>query len=279
MKKFKETFFTLTVIFLSIQAIGQKNFLGTWKGELTQEPDSKYYFEINIDEIDLGGKFKGTTYETDIWNGKKISKVKDYVKLSCTGYIKNGVVYFSEQKILEQKKSSNYDWCVKNGELKIDTINNEYILSGKWQGSVPKTKKEKERICSPGLISVKKDLNKEIGNNYVNEYKRKIRIDKTIRVQSKKVIIKVWDQNLEDGDIISLYLNGEKVLKDYKLLNKKYKLKTHLKKGLNLFILHAESLGNQPPNTAAVSIKDGNKTHNLILKSNLIKSAALEIIR
>ena len=68
-------------------------------------------------------------------------------------------------------------------------------------------------------------------------------------------------------------------MKDYKLLNKKYKLKTHMKKGLNLFILHAESLGNQPPNTAAVSIKDGNKTHNLILKSNLIKSAALEIIR
>ena len=279
MRNFKATFSTIVIIILSIQTFSQKKFLGSWKGELTQEPGSKYYFEINIDEIDSGGKFKGTTYETDIWNGKKISKVKDYVKLSCTGYINNGVVYFSEQKILEQKKSSNYDWCVKNGELKIDTINNEYILSGKWQGSVPKTKKEKERICSPGLISVKKDLNKEIGNNYVNEYKRKIRIDKTIKVQSKKVIIKVWDQNLEDGDIISLYLNGEKVLKDYQLLNKKLKIKTHLKKGLNLFILHAENLGNQPPNTAAVSIKDGNKTHNMILKSNLSKSAALEIIR
>ena len=131
MKNFKLTFFIVNIIILSIQAIGQKNFLGTWKGELTQEPDSKYYFEINIDEIDLGGKFKGTTYETDIWDGKKISKLKDYVKLSCTGNIKNGVVYFTEQKILEQKKSSNYDWCVKNGELKIDTLNNEHILIGK----------------------------------------------------------------------------------------------------------------------------------------------------
>ena len=43
-----------------------------------------------------------------------------------------------------------------------------------------------------------------------------------------KVIIKVWDQNLEDGDIISLYLNGEKVLEDYQILNKKHKIKTHL---------------------------------------------------
>ena len=129
MRNFKATFSTILIIILSIQTFSQKNFLGSWKGELTQEPDSKYYFEINIYEIDSEGKFKGTTYETDIWNGKKISKVKDYVKLSCTGYIKNGIVYFSEQKILEQKKSSNYDWCVKNGELKIDTINNEYILS------------------------------------------------------------------------------------------------------------------------------------------------------
>ena len=94
------------------------------------------------------------------------------MKLSCTGYIKNGVVYFTEQKILEQKKSSNYDWCVKNGELKIDTLNNENILIGKWQGSILKIK-GKERMCSPGIISVKKDLKKEIGNNYVNQFKKK----------------------------------------------------------------------------------------------------------
>ena len=76
MRNFKATFSTIVIIILSFQTIGQKNFLGTWKGELTQEPDSKYYFEINIDEIDSRGKFKGTTYETDIWNGKKILHCK-----------------------------------------------------------------------------------------------------------------------------------------------------------------------------------------------------------
>ena len=129
----------------------------------------------------------------------------------------------------------------KKWRVKIDTLNNEHVLIGKWQGSVPKNKKEKERICSPGIIS-KKDLNKEIGNNYVNQFKRKIRVDKTIRVQKKKVIIKVWDQNIEDGDVISLS-KSKKVLKDYKLLNKKYKIKTHLKKGLNLFIFTCGKFG------------------------------------
>ena len=38
-------------------------------------------------------------------------------------------------------------------------------------------------------------------------------------------------------------------------------------------------MGSIPPNTAAVSIKDGNKIYYLNLKSNMNKSAALEIIR
>ena len=53
---------------------------------------------------------------------------------------------------------------------------------------------------------------------------------KIFRVISNKVTIKVWDLNLEDGDRISLYLNGENILKDYQLLNKKHKIKASLKK-------------------------------------------------
>ena len=71
MKNFKATFSTVAIIILSIQAIGQKNFLGTWKGELTQEPDSKYYFEINIDEIDSRGKLKELPMKQIFGMGKK----------------------------------------------------------------------------------------------------------------------------------------------------------------------------------------------------------------
>ena len=36
MKNFKATFSTIVIIILSIQTFSQKNFLGTWKGELIQ---------------------------------------------------------------------------------------------------------------------------------------------------------------------------------------------------------------------------------------------------
>ena len=103
MRNIKKIYNTFIILLLSIQIFSQENFLGTWKGELTQDPDSKYYFEINIDEIDKYGNFTGTTYEKVIPMGKSHGKSKDYVKLSCNGFVKNGVVYFYEQKILEQK--------------------------------------------------------------------------------------------------------------------------------------------------------------------------------
>ena len=518
----KIIFGTLAIFLISINPFCQEKYLGTWKGELTQDPDSKYYFEINIEEIDKDGNFTGTTYEKVIPFGKSTGKSKDFVKLSCNGFVKNGVVYFFEQKILEQKKSSNYEWCIKNGELSLDTTNSENILSGKWEGSVPNneiqeicvcdffnfngssyrisknefeltpnlktqvgsvftkkkldftkdfeikfevnlgylddtgadgvaivfqndpkgvyatgtngedigaggiknslileidtyfnsdkdfktedhtsiwTNKNKyvkisqdipfpnledgnwhtvkviwqktdlERgslefmvdgnfagkvednlinkyfggsssvyfgftgstgaltntqkikfnrselynlkdiglseslndnlnkiICNPGKITVKKESdiaknlknkileinsNNEIDENddYEKKFSRKVKIEKIFKASSNKITLKIWDLNLEDGDVISLYLNGENLLKDYTLLNKKYKLKMQLKEGINLFILHAENLGKQPPNTAAVSIKDGSKAHNMVLKSNMSRSAALEIIK
>ena len=57
MRNFKTTFGILAICLINTQTFCQENFLGNWKGELTQKPDSKYYFEINIDEIDLEGKF------------------------------------------------------------------------------------------------------------------------------------------------------------------------------------------------------------------------------
>ena len=115
-------------------------------------------------------------------------------------------------------------------------------------------------------------------NDYEKQFNRKVRVEKIFKVSSSKVIIKVWDLNLEDGDRISLYINNENILKDYQLLNKKHKLKASLKDGVNMFILHAENMGKTPPNTAAVSIKDGNKSHNLVLKSNMKKALLLRLL-
>lgn len=81
----------------------------------------------------------------------------------------------------------------------------------------------------------------------------------------------------EDGDIISLNLNGEWILKDLKVTKTKEKVNIKLSKKKNILVLHAENLGDQPPNTAAISLYDGSKTQQIILNSDKGTSQAIKI--
>ena len=74
----------------------------------------------------------------------------------------------------------------------------------------------------------------------------------------------------EDGDTISLYLNGQWLLKQYALKTKKKTIKVRLHPdGDNFFVLYAHNEGTKPTNTASVSISDGKMEHILTLKSDM----------
>ncbi|MFT5167807.1 MAG: hypothetical protein ACI8P3_003045 [Saprospiraceae bacterium] len=104
---------------------------------------------------------------------------------------------------------------------------------------------------------------------------RQVNYTQTLDLASPDIVIKVWDDNKEDGDIISLQVNNEWVLKNFILENKPSKFGYRLKKGDNYLMLHAVNLGKMPPNTAALSIHDGIKEHKLTLSSNFKESEAI----
>ncbi|HRK26716.1 MAG TPA: hypothetical protein PK239_05425 [Chitinophagales bacterium] len=95
-------------------------------------------------------------------------------------------------------------------------------------------------------------------------------------VASPNITVNIWDDRREDGDIISLYLNGECILSEYTLVNKVKSIKLTL--GINrqnTLVLHAHNLGEQPPNTAAISISDGKQTRRINLSSDFEGSEAI----
>jgi hypothetical protein len=96
-------------------------------------------------------------------------------------------------------------------------------------------------------------------------------------VSATKVIIKVWDHQQVDGDIVSLNLNGVWVLQNHTLAKQAYVFEVTLKPGENLLVLHALNLGKYSPNTAAVQVIDGTKTQQVILESTLQTSGTIEI--
>ncbi|MDF4221097.1 hypothetical protein PXC01_05820 [Maribacter sp. M208] len=107
---------------------------------------------------------------------------------------------------------------------------------------------------------------------------RKISYTKEFEFNSEDVVIKIWDHGRQDGDIVSIYLNGVQVVKKYYLTywKKEFKIKLDPKKSNDMF-LYAHNLGDSPPNTVSVEISDGKKSENIVLNSDLKSCEAVLI--
>ncbi len=126
-------------------------------------------------------------------------------------------------------------------------------------------------IATDSIISIKKNSTKDIT-------KRKIVSSKEWTVTNKKITLEIWDNNKEDGDIISLKFNNTWILSNFLLKKEKYKIELELSNTNNQLLLYAENLGSIPPNTAAISIDDNKLIRTFILNSDMSKSETIKII-
>jgi hypothetical protein len=80
-----------------------------------------------------------------------------------------------------------------------------------------------------------------------------------VTVDRRDVTITVWDHGVEDGDIITIYLNGKVLKSNLKLTNKRQTFQVILTGGQNRFEVEAVNEGSTPPNTATVEISNVTK--------------------
>lgn len=100
-----------------------------------------------------------------------------------------------------------------------------------------------------------------------------------IEVSGGPLQIQLYDNGSIDYDSVSLYLNQRllipKVKLDHRAIRKTILLDSTL--AYNELSMFAENLGMVPPNTAALIIYDGDKRHELILTSDLNKTATIRL--
>jgi len=120
--------------------------------------------------------------------------------------------------------------------------------------------------------------------NYVTEAeytKRENVITQEIEVGSDSLKVDVYDNGEIDGDMISLFYNGQIILSNQRLTHKSIHIDLPLdaSKEYNEVSLFAENLGLIPPNTALMVIYDGKIRHEIRLSSSLEKNATIRIKR
>lgn len=134
-------------------------------------------------------------------------------------------------------------------------------------------KLEKEvKIIESNLKNIS-SLPKELKNRKV-EYDSK----KIISVDSNVVSLLLYDNKIQDGDIVSINFNGKWIYQNISLETKPKEFRLKLNKtGKNYIVVHAENVGWMPPNTIGIKYKYHGKDKTVVLQSDLNTSELLEL--
>ncbi len=106
---------------------------------------------------------------------------------------------------------------------------------------------------------------------------RKVVLAGQITTGFKEVTLALWDDSVEDGDSISLNINGSWVVKNMRVTRQPQFIKTTLKAGNNLVIFVADNLGGIPPNTAMLEIIDEKKRKSFPISTDLKQNSLIKI--
>jgi hypothetical protein len=98
-------------------------------------------------------------------------------------------------------------------------------------------------------------------------------------INADSVEIRFMDNGIIDGDTISVFYNGQLIVPKLSLKEKPYIIKLPLFPDYpNRLVIHAESLGEFPPNTALVRIIYGKSEQSFLLSSSMAKSGSIEMM-
>ena len=257
-----------------------------YSGIITLENGTPLMFEMEfIEDKGMVNGFsitgKGTPDETKsdvsgIFNkNTKTYKLKETQVLSTNSEADLNTFCYINMEITEKGKLSLKRY---EGKFTGYFINGDTCASGniilmekeKLEKKVEKIKKKVEK-------KIEKQKKEEI--NVLSTKILKDGDDMLINCYSDKITIYIWDANQEDGDKISLIVNGKYLLENYTTKRKRKKIKYKLNEGENIIEITATNLGSNPPNTSRIEIVDSRTKYPIITQLELNKTAIIKIVK
>ncbi|NQX90751.1 MAG: hypothetical protein HRT74_01155 [Flavobacteriales bacterium] len=94
----------------------------------------------------------------------------------------------------------------------------------------------------------------------------------------RRVKIIIHDKAEEDGDVLSVQLNGEWILKDIEVKKEKQTFIIHLDAGDNTLLFFAENEGRISPNTANIQLISGLKRYSVRTKTSDTRNESIQLV-
>ena len=276
--RYNLTFILLFFTFLLNAQIKTFSYLGT----LILSNNTPISFQLELEE------------QNGILNGYSITNINtpDETKSEISGlYFKSDNSFqLQETQILKTSSESPLNtFCYINMNLAFKGKFGSKRLEGTFTGNFL----DSTQCASGKIILMKKSkiekkikkIKKKVAKKYADTTLiKRIEILKdgdnfTINWESNKVKLYIWDANQEDGDKITLKINGDIILNDFETKNKRKKLKYQLEDGEIIIEITATNLGTSPPNTSRIELVDSKTKYPIITQLELGKSAIIKIVK
>lgn len=282
MKYFLPIFLTFfNVSFAQVSLIGALNIKGAgiYSYKLVLKPKGISSQIVGYSITDMGGK-----------NETKSSIIGSYDSLKRE-------ITFKETKVLQSKVkvASNEVFCFVNGKIKGHKVKNQIVYQGEFKGYG----NDGKTICAQGEISMvdkqnlvnalsqveqkdesigllKKQLTKNEDPIELNETKQEdiqeniVTKEQGIHLKwrGKTVTLQVWDDGHYDEDKVSIVLNGKTIANGLILKLSPMEYVLNLEAGENRLIIKALNEGKVSPNSAKISLTDGEGKNHSVLSYN-----------
>lgn len=108
---------------------------------------------------------------------------------------------------------------------------------------------------------------------------REVEVSEVVKVKTRSIKVKIWDSQLEDGDVVSIFLNNKKVVDHLSLRIKPTEYTFELPPGNEHYLtVYADNFGRSEPNTARVVISDGIREQTIDLVAGRKKQESVKIV-
>ena len=108
--------------------------------------------------------------------------------------------------------------------------------------------------------------------------KRNEKIVGSIVASSQQITLALWDDAVEDGDSVSININGKWIAKGFPVKKNPQFITVKLDPGPNTITFVADNLGSIPPNTSVLEIIDGKKRKSFTIETNLDQNNLIRIL-
>lgn len=158
---------------------------------------------------------------------------------------------------------------------RMTPVNTNVVIRPPTVESVPDSSSiEKPVPVSENLEVVTEELPERKENRRV----KPIRQEHRLHLKSRQLTFELWDAQVVDGDIVSIFLGDSCIVNEYSISASRKKVTFDASRYKRVYLyLHAHNLGTIPPNTVTMTVSDGTDTHQVELRSDLSGSAAMEL--